>query len=140
MTRTPVQVVALIFGVVFLLVGVLGFVPGITTGDGLALAGPHSGAMLLGLFHVSVLHNIVHLLFGVAGLLAARTAPAARSYLLISGVIYAVLVVYGLLVPSDSAANFVPVNGADNALHVVLAVAMLAAGLALGRGAARVRR
>jgi len=132
--RTPVQMVSLIFGVVFLLVGVLGFIPGITSGvDGLAFAGPGSMAMLLGLFHVSVLHNIVHLLFGVAGILMARTPETARNYLIGSGVIYAVLTVYGLLVPADGEANFVPVNTADNLLHLVLTIGLLGAGLALGR-------
>ncbi len=130
--RTTVQTVALIFGVVFLLVGVLGFIPGITQGaDGLSFAGPSSMAMLLGIFQVSVLHNIVHLLFGVAGIAMARTAPSARSYLIASGVIYAVLTVYGLLVPADGAANFVPVNAADNWLHLVLTIGLLGAGLAL---------
>ena len=75
------QKVALAVGVVFLLVGILGFVPGITTQyDTLGAAGPESMAMLLGLFEVSVLHNLVHLLFGVVGLVAARTYSAARAY------------------------------------------------------------
>ena len=136
--RTPVQMVALVFGVVFLLVGVLGFVPGVTQGtDGLSFAGPGSTAMLLGIFHVSVLHNIVHLLFGVAGIAMARTPLAARNYLIGSGVIYAVLTVYGLLVPADGEANFVPLNTADNWLHLVLTIGLLAAGLALGPKARR---
>jgi hypothetical protein len=136
--RTPVQTVALIFGVVFLLVGVLGFIPGVTQGaEGLAFAGPGSMAMLLGVFHVSVLHNIVHLLFGVAGIAMARTPGNARNYLIGSGVIYAVLTVYGLLVPADGEANFVPVNTADNWLHLVLTIGLLAAGLALGPKARR---
>jgi hypothetical protein len=137
-TRTPIQLLALVFGVVFLLVGVLGFVPGITSGaEGLSFAGPGSMAMLLGLFHVSVLHNVVHLLFGVAGIAMARTPGSARNYLIGSGVIYLLLVVYGFLVPADGAANFVPVNTADNWLHVVLAIALLAGGLALGGRTAR---
>ena len=137
-TRTPVQLLALVFGVVFLLVGVLGFVPGITSGaEGLSFAGPGSTAMLLGIFHVSILHNIVHLLFGVAGIALARTPNSARSYLIGSGVIYVLLVIYGFLVPADGAANFVPVNTADNWLHGVLAVALLAGGLASGGRAAR---
>ena len=137
-TRTPAQLAALIFGVVFLLVGILGFVPGLTSGvDSMGAAGPMSGAMLLGIFHVSVLHNIVHLLFGVAGIAMSRAPGAARSYLIGSGVIYLVLVIYGFLVPADSAANFLPVNTADNWLHVVLAVALLGAGLLLTPRAAR---
>ncbi len=139
-TRTPVQLVALIFGIVFLLVGILGFVPGVTSGfDGLTFAGPMSGAMLLGLFHVSVLHNIVHLLFGVAGIAMSRTPAAARGYLIGSGIVYLVLLVYGLLIDQGSAANFVPINSADNWLHLALAVALLGAGLALGARRSRAK-
>jgi len=133
-SRTPVQIATVVVAVVFLLVGVLGFVPGITTNyDQLSFAGHMSGAALLGIFMVSVLHNIVHLLFGVVGLLAARTPGGARSYLLVGGIIYLVLFIYGLVIPMDSAANFVPVNTADNWLHLVLAVGMVGLGVALGR-------
>jgi hypothetical protein len=134
MRRTLVQIVALLVGVVFLLVGILGFVPGITTNFGdLAFAGTGSMAALLGLFQVSVLHNIVHLLFGVAGVAAARTAAAARAFLIGGGLIYLVLWLYGSIINLNSPANFVPVNTADNWLHLVLAVGMLALGFALGR-------
>ncbi|CCH32334.1 DUF4383 domain-containing protein [Actinosynnema sp. NPDC047251] len=133
-TRTPVQTAALATGVVFLLVGIAGFIPGITTDyDALSFAGHHSGAKLLGIFEVSVLHNIVHLLFGVAGLALARTAAGARGYLVGGGVVYLVLFLYGLVIDHDSAANFVPVNEADNWLHLGLALGMIALGLGLSR-------
>jgi hypothetical protein len=132
--RYPVQTVAAVVGVVFLLVGVLGFIPGITSSyDQLGLAGHESGAMLLGLFQVSVLHNVVHLAFGVAGIVLARTVAGARTYLIWGGVVYAVLWVYGLVVPHDGPANFVPLNTADNWLHLVLAVGMIGIGVVLGR-------
>lgn len=134
-TRSPVQFASAVVGIVFLLVGVLGFVPGVTTQyDRLAVAGHDSGALLLGLFGVSVLHNLVHLLFGVAGLALARTARTAYGYLLGGGVIYLVLAIYGALVPHGSPANVVPVNTADNWLHLGLALGMIGLGLALGRG------
>jgi Domain of unknown function (DUF4383) len=80
---TPVQNAALAVGAVFLAVGVLGFVPGITTNyDQLTFAGHHPDAALLGIFNVSVLHNLVHLAFGVAGIALARTCNSARSYLI----------------------------------------------------------
>ncbi|HJC59277.1 MAG TPA: DUF4383 domain-containing protein [Candidatus Dietzia intestinigallinarum] len=124
--RQPVQYAALAFGVVFLLVGIAGFIPGITTAyDTMQFAGHESEAMLLGLFQVSILHNIVHLLFGVAGVLLARTAPLARLYLLVGGVIYLALWIYGLVTDHESSANFVPLNTADNWLHLVLGVAMV---------------
>jgi hypothetical protein len=132
--RTPVQKAALVVGAVFLLVGVLGFIPGITTHyDQLTFAGHHSEAALLGVFNVSVLHNIVHLAFGVAGIALARTFNGARSYLIGGGVIYLVLFIYGLVIDQNSSVNFVPVNDADNWLHLGLAVGMIALGVFLGR-------
>lgn len=131
-TRTPAGTAALVVGVVFLLVGVLGFVPGITTNYGaLQFAGYESEAFLLGIFQVSVLHNIVHLLFGLAGIAAARSATGAVNYLIIGGAVYAVLWIYGLLIGLDSPANFVPLNTADNWLHLLLAVGMVGTGFAV---------
>ncbi|WP_298253530.1 DUF4383 domain-containing protein [uncultured Arthrobacter sp.] len=132
--RTLVQTAALVVGAVFLLVGVLGFVPGITTNyDELQFAGHASGALLLGLFQVSILHNIVHLLFGIVGVAAARSAGGARSYLLVGGIIYLVLWIYGLVVDPMAASNFVPLNDADNWLHLGLGVGMIALALVLPR-------
>ena len=131
-----VRSMAGLVGAVFLLVGVLGFIPGITSNyDSLTFAGHTSDAKLLGLFEVSILHNIVHLLFGVAGLAMARTYKSAVNYLLGGGVIYLVLWVYGLLIDHDSSANFVPVNDADNWLHLVLGLGMIALGLLTTRRA-----
>lgn len=124
--RSPVQLAALIVGVAFLLVGIAGFIPGITTGyDTMQVIGHESHAMLLGVFQVSILHNIVHLVFGVLGVLMARTAPQARLFLLVGGIVYLVLWVYGLVIDHESAANFVPLNTADNWLHLALGVAMV---------------
>lgn len=131
---TPVQKAALATGAVFLLVGLLGFVPGITSNfDQLTFAGHQSDAALLGIFNVSVLHNLVHLAFGVAGVVLARTFDSARSYLIGGGVVYLVLFIYGLVTDHDSSANFVPVNDADNWPHLALAIAMIALGATLGR-------
>lgn len=130
--RSLVQMVALVVGAVFLLVGILGFIPGVTTDyDQLAFAGEGSEAMLLGIFQVSILHNIVHLLFGVAGVALARTANGAAMFLIVGGVIYLVLWIYGLVIDKDSAANFVPLNTPDDWLHFGLGVAMVALGLGL---------
>ena len=136
--RHPVQLAATVVGAVFLLVGILGFVPGITANyDQLSFAGHQSSALLLGLFAVSVLHNLVHAAFGVAGLVLARTFAGSRNFLVYGGVVYAVLWIYGLLIDHDSAANFVPVNTADNWLHLVLAIAMISLGVLLGRNSGR---
>jgi hypothetical protein len=127
---TPVQTVARLAGIVFLLVGIAGFIPGLTTNlyDGLDFAGSGSEAELLGIFQVSVLHNIVHLLFGV-GIFMAATPEGARTYLIGAGAIYLVLFVLGIV----GGADWVPVNDADNWLHLGLGVGMLGAGFALTR-------
>ena len=136
--RTAVQKAAMAVGAVFLVVGVLGFIPGITTNyDSLSFASHHSEAKLLGLFQVSILHNIVHLLFGVAGLALARSVSGARKYLVVGGIIYLVLFIYGLIVGQDSMANFVPVNTADDILHLVLGIGMIGLGVLLTRRTAR---
>ncbi|MFF4894504.1 DUF4383 domain-containing protein [Micromonospora chersina] len=132
--RHPVRLVARVVGAVFLLVGVFGFVPGVTSDyHSMMFAGHHSQAKLVGLFQVSVLHNVVHLLFGITGLLLARSVAGARAYLVGGGAIYLVLWLYGLAVGSDSAANFVPLNTADNWLHLALGIGMLGLGLVLVR-------
>ncbi|MEU5894971.1 MULTISPECIES: DUF4383 domain-containing protein [Streptomyces] len=132
--RSPVQQAALLVGAVFLLVGVLGFVPGVTTDyDTMEFASHDSGAELLGIFQISVLHNLVHLAFGVAGLVMARTASAARTYLMAGGAVYLVLWLYGLFVGHHSSANFVPLNNADDWLHFALGIGMIALGALLTR-------
>ncbi|MBT8163389.1 MULTISPECIES: DUF4383 domain-containing protein [Arthrobacter] len=125
---------ALTLGWVFLAVGVLGFIPGITTNYGaMSFAGHDSGAMLLGVFQVSILHNIVHLLYGAVGLYLARTDGMARGYLLFGGAIYLLLWIYGLIVMSNASADFVPLNSGDNWLHLVLGIVMVGLGIWLGR-------
>ncbi|MEU0101407.1 DUF4383 domain-containing protein [Streptomyces sp. NPDC006267] len=132
--RTPVQQAAMIVGAVFLLVGVLGFIPGITTDyDTMEFASHHSEAKLLGVFQISILHNLVHLAFGIAGVAMARTASAARTFLLAGGAVYLVLWLYGLFVGHHSSANFVPLNTADNWLHFVLGIGMITLGVVLTR-------
>ncbi|MFD5213497.1 DUF4383 domain-containing protein [Microbacterium sp. NPDC058345] len=72
-------------------------------------------------------------LVGVLGIALARSFSGSRNYLVWGGVVYLVLWLYGLLVPHDSMANFVPVNNADNWLHLVLGVGMIGLGILLGR-------
>jgi hypothetical protein len=132
--RTPVQQAAMIVGAVFLLVGVLGFIPGITTDyDTMKFASHDSEAKLLGVFQISILHNLVHLAFGVAGVAMARTASAARTFLLAGGAVYLVLWVYGMFVGHHSSANFVPLNTADDWLHFALGIGMITLGTVLTR-------
>jgi hypothetical protein len=136
--RSPLRTAALVVALTFLAVGLLGFVPGVTTDYGsMSFAGHHSDAHLFGVFQVSVLHNIVHLLFGAAGLALARTVPGARNYLIGGGAVYLVIWLYGLIVGQDSSANFVPLNSADDWLHLLLGLGMIGLGLLLGRRVTR---
>ena len=133
--RSSLQTVTMFYGAVFLIIGILGFIPGITSHYGdLDFAGDDSGAELLGLFQTSILLNLVHVLFGIGGLALARTWTGSRAYLLGGGVIYLGLWLYGLLVDKDSEANFIPFNTADDWLHFTLGVTMILFGYLLGLG------
>ena len=131
MEPTPVQSMARLAGVVFLLVGVAGFIPGVTTNlyDGLEFAGDNGNAQVLGLFEVSVLHNIVHGLFGLAGLALAVTASGARSFLVGGGAIYLLLA----FVQVTGTGDWVPLVGPDLWLHLAFGVSMIGLGVALTR-------
>ena len=136
MDRTPVQNVARLVGIVFLLVGIAGFIPGITTNlyEGLEFAGDDGTAQLLGIFDVSILHNIVHGLFGIAGLALAKTASGARTFLIGGGAIYVALWLLGII----GGANWIPSNTADNWLHLGLGGALIVLGVVLTREQKRV--
>ena len=131
MDRTPVQNVARMAGIVFLLVGIAGFIPGITTNlyDGLEFAGDDGTAELLGIFPVSVLHNLVHGLFGIAGLALSSTVSGARNFLIGGGAIYIALWLLGLV----GGADWIPADNTDDWLHFGLGVGLIAAGVALTR-------
>jgi len=133
--RSPIQSVALLVGVVFLVVGTLGFIPGITSNyDELKFAGHNSDAQLLGIFDTSILHNIVHLLYGLAGIALARTIDGARTFLVGGGLVYLVLFVYGAIWHGEAGSNWIPVNWADDILHLALGAGMVIVGIVLSRG------
>jgi hypothetical protein len=124
--RTSVQTYALIFGIVYALVGLLGFVPGL-------LQPPPSGApslqvdsaygYLLGIFPVNLLHNLVHLLVGVLGVVSARALNSARAYSRAVAIVFGVLTVMGLLPQFNTTFGLIPLFGSDVALHAVTTVA-----------------
>src|SRR5690606_23840534 len=127
---TTAQLFATVVGAVFLIVGIVGFIPGFTTNVGdMTFAGTDSDAELFGVFQVSILHNLVHVAFGVLGLWAAKTAAASRLFLVGGGLVYLVLTLYGALVDKASDANFVPLNTADDWLHLGLGVGMILLGV-----------
>jgi hypothetical protein len=120
--RTLAQKLAFLFGVVFLLVGILGFIPGITEDAPGSFAGEDSDGSLFGVFQTSVLHNLAHLAFGI-GILAARRHATALTYLLVGGVAYAGLFLLGILGGMD----WLPADDTDDWLHVALAAGLLGA-------------
>jgi Domain of unknown function (DUF4383) len=122
-TRHPSQLLALAIGAVYTLVGVLGFLV-----TGLEDFAAETDKTLLG-FELNPLHNIVHLVIGVAGLALWRRLDSARLYgwLLAAG--YGAAFVYGLLAAGSPDINFLSINGADNGLHLVSALAGLAIAL-----------
>jgi uncharacterized protein DUF4383 len=126
-----VKTAAIIFGVVFLAVGILAFVPGcITTVDGMP--------MLLGIFHVNAFHNYVHLASGVVFLLCGIAgAGPSRMFFKIFGLVYALVAVLGFMNPMGPLFGMMSNNPAVTYLHVVLAAAMLFLGFGpVGRSTA----
>jgi hypothetical protein len=122
----PARIASMVVGIVFLVVGIAGFIPGITTDYGdMTFAGRDSDAMLFGVFQVSILHNLVHLAFGIAGVAAATRVTAARHFLLWGGIAYLGLWIYGMAIDHGSDANFLPVNTADDWLHLGLGAGMV---------------
>jgi Domain of unknown function (DUF4383) len=125
------KTLGMLFGIVFLAVGILGFVPGVTT------TGADGMPMLLNIFMVNTVHSIVHIASGVVFLLASMSgAGAARLWFQIFGVIYAVVAVLGFMTPNGMLLGLISNNPADTWLHVVLAVAMLAIGFGSPKAAA----
>lgn len=113
--------IALAFGAIFTLIGILGFVPGITSTDATGMQ------LLLGLFMVDTIHNSIHIASGLAGLSAASSEGNAKWYLRVTGIVYAIVAVIGL-VQGDTVLGLFDVNFADNLLHVGLALGLLGAG------------
>lgn len=127
---TTAQELTLWIAGAFLSLACFGFLPALTQDiERLSLAGLGSEALLFGMFHVSVLHNVVHLLLGATALAAAGSDRRCRRFLLIVGSVLLALVVYGRLDTSPVVPDLVPVNTADAWLHTLLALAMFVAAL-----------
>jgi hypothetical protein len=119
----PVRYFALVYGIVFLVVGIAGFVPGLVTSPqlGADVAVDAGFGRLFGLFPINVLHNLVHIVFGIWGLVAYRSFSGARMYARSVAVIYAVLAIMGLVPVLNTTFGLIPLYGHDVWLHVLLA-------------------
>jgi Domain of unknown function (DUF4383) len=114
---------ALTFGVVFILAGISGFFAAPPPLNAPPLTIDHGHGLALGVFPINTLHNIVHLLFGVLGIAAARGAVmSARAYFQVVALSYALLVVLGLLPATQTTFGLIPIWGADVWLHAGLAL------------------
>jgi hypothetical protein len=134
---SDIQRAALIFGIVFAVVTIVGFIPGLTTDYDRLTTFDGVGAEIFGIFGVNVLENIVHALYAVAGFAAAASWAASKTYFIWGGIVYLGVWLYGLLIDLNSAANFIGVNEAANWLHLALGVVMVAIGVLLGRETVR---
>ncbi|ADX72306.1 hypothetical protein Asphe3_11240 [Pseudarthrobacter phenanthrenivorans Sphe3] len=135
--RADVQNVGIGVGIVLMLVGLLGFIPGVTIEySELRFFGPDSQAMLFGVFQVSMLLNIVQVAIGATGWAMSRSEHGARNFLLGAGALYIVLAIFGLSVGVDSAANFLALNMLDNWTHLGLGIVMILAGWLFSRNMA----
>jgi hypothetical protein len=122
--NSTIQKLAAVFGVIFILVAIVGFiVPG---GMAMQPTDPATAAKALGIFPVNLLHNVVHLLFGVWGLAASRSWGGSKQFFTVSGVIYVVLTIVGFLSPRGF--GLVPLGGSDIWLHCLLGIVMLVIG------------
>ncbi|NJC21405.1 hypothetical protein BJ994_000481 [Arthrobacter pigmenti] len=128
-TRDHVRSAAMGMGVVFLLVGILGMIPGITTQYGGMAFASGSEALLFGAFQVSVLLNLVYLAMGAAGIWMSRGIMSARNFLMGSGVVLLVMWLYGVIV-GDSVANVLSTNASTNWLNLILGIIAVGLGVA----------
>ena len=128
---SPNRLVAAIFGVVYLLIGLLGFaVTGFED-----FAGTDTNETLLG-FELNGLHNVVHLAIGAVLLAASRTVAAAKASNMFVGAVYLLVGIIGLFI-LDSDANILSLNGADNVLHLASALILLGVALSQDKNVAR---
>jgi Domain of unknown function (DUF4383) len=127
-----------LIGLAFVAVGVVSFIPGPVQQYGeLKWWKSGSGAELFGVFQISILHNLLAIGIGVAGLVAARSWTGARAFLTVGGAVNFAVGIYGLIVDYRSDWNFIPLNRADDWLQLGVGIAMLYAGLAIGLAALR---
>jgi hypothetical protein len=125
-TRSPAQLYALIFGAVLTIAGIIGFFynSDFTSDKTVRDA-------VFGILDVNGWHNVVHILTGVAGLLAAGAYGSSRAYAIGFGIIYVIVAIWGFVIGSgDSILSIVPVNTEDNILHLLIGVTGIAAGMA----------
>lgn len=120
---------ALIFGIVYLLVGIMGLIPGLLTAPSTPVSVNVLNGDLLGIFPVNIIHTLVHLLIGIWGIMAYRSYDGARGFARAAGVIFIALFIFGLIPGLNTLFGLAPLNGADVWLHLVSGIVALYFGL-----------
>lgn len=121
---------ALIFGIIYLIVGILGLIPGLltpSTAPGVTVNVLNGD--LFGVFPVNIIHTLIHLILGIWGIIAYRTFSASRAYARTTGVIFIVLFIFGLIPGLNVLFGLTPLNGGDIWLHLVTGIIALYFGL-----------
>ena len=127
-----IRLLTLALGIVYTLVGLMGFLDVFRQGTLPGVQGPAVGN-LLGIFAINWFHNVAHLLIGLAGLAMYRSYRASKTYALVVGLAYAALAILGLVTPTVATLNgLLPLNGSDDILHIGTAAALLFAYFAAG--------
>jgi hypothetical protein len=116
-----IQKAATWFGVGFVLIAILGFIPGVT-----------NNSVMLGLFQVDSIQNIIHLLSGVIALVCAGSMSGARTFFKVLGIVYAIIAIIGFI-QGQTVLGIMLANTADNILHLLIAIAALVLGFGGGR-------
>jgi Domain of unknown function (DUF4383) len=126
---SPAKLYATLVGATLTIAGIIGFFYNGHFGSGSDVFGSDTSVEVFGILAVNGWHNLVHLVTGLLGLAAA--GYAARQYALGLGLVYVVVAIWGFIIGSgESILSIVPVNTADNVLHLVLGLTGLAAGAA----------
>jgi hypothetical protein len=123
--RSPIRTFSMVMGIIFLVVGGMGFIPGLLTQPEHAVDHPMAvhafDGYLLGLFHVNFWHSLAHLLFGILGVFCANSVGHARGYARFVAIAYALLAIMGLIPGLSTLWGVMPLHGNDVWLHVAIA-------------------
>lgn len=119
-----IRTFALVFGIIYVLVGIMGFIPGLSThpSDAPHLSVESGHGYLMGLFPINILHNIVHLIIGVWGIVASRNLGGARFFAQALAVVYGLLAILGLIPATNTTFGLIPIHGHDVWLHALSAL------------------
>lgn len=120
---TQVQAFARVFGIIYVIVGIMGFLPGLVSPlvDTTGLAVTTGYGRLLGIFPVNLMHNIVHIGVGIWGILAARDFLMSVGFAKVNAVLFGILAVLGIIPATNMLFGLAPLYGSDVVIHAATA-------------------